>query len=146
MKVSVFFLFALCALLFANAQVIMEPSDRPVALSGTIREVHGFGPPGYGEDKKSDAKVTYLVIELPKPINITCTPERPEWASTDCAAAKRLKLFFFSNSGSDLELAAKKIIGRRVVLTGTLKRQDTAGEMTLIIIEVTAINNRSGSS
>jgi hypothetical protein len=55
-------------------------------------------------------------------------------------------LFFFSNSGSDLELAAKKMIGRRVVFTGTLKRQDTAGEMTLIIIEVTAINNRSGSS
>jgi hypothetical protein len=62
MKVSVFFLFALCALLFANAQVIMEPSDRPVALSGTIREVHGFGPPGYGEDKKSVAKTNQYYL------------------------------------------------------------------------------------
>ena len=142
MKLSVFFLFALCAFQFANAQVIMEPADRPVALNGTIREIHGYGPPGYGEDKKTDAKVTYLVIELPKPINIPCTPERPEWASTDCMAAKRLKLFFVSNSGDELELTTKKMKGRRVVLTGRLMRAETAGEMTPIYIEVTAIDNR----
>jgi hypothetical protein len=124
----------------------MEPSDRPVALGGTIREIHGYGPPGYGEDKKTDAKVTYLVLELPKSINTPCNPERPEWASTDCAATKRLKLFFSSISGNDLELKARKMMGRRVVLTGTLKRADTAGEMTPIYIEVTAIGKSSGGS
>ena len=110
----------------------MEHADRPIALNGRIREIHGYGPPGYGEEPKTDAKVTYLIIELPKPINISCTSERPEWASIDCAAAKRLKLFFPSSSGDELELAAKKMIGRRVVLTGSLKRAETAGEMTPI--------------
>jgi hypothetical protein len=57
-------------------------------------------------------------------------------------AVKRLKLFFVSNSGDELELTAKKMKGRRVVLTGRLMRAETAGEMTPIYIEVTAIDNR----
>lgn len=146
MKGLLLFSISLCAFQMVNAQGIMKPADRPVVLNGMIREVHSYGPPGYGEDKKSDAKVTYLAIELPRPINIRCTPEKTEWAAIDCQAAKRLKLFFFSSSGDALEQTAKKMIGQRVSLTGTLKRADSAGEMTPIYIEVTAIGKSSGHS
>jgi hypothetical protein len=139
MKASVFFVIALCVVRFANAQVIMEPTDRPVTLAGTNREIHGYGPPGFGENKKADAPVNYLVIDLPRPINIPCIPERPLWKSTDCGAARRLKLFFSTGNRDELELTAKNMKGRRVGLTGTLKRQATAGEMTPIYFEVTAI-------
>lgn len=126
----------------AFAQVVIEPSDRSVSLTGVINEIHDYGPPGYGENKKTDPPVTYLAIELARPINIPCTPERPEWKSVDCAATKRLKLFFPSSDGSarQLELSAKQTKGRRVVITGTLKRQNTAGEYTPIILNVMAIN------
>jgi hypothetical protein len=126
----------------AFAQVVIEPSDRPVSLTGVINEIHDYGPPGYGENKKTDPPVTYLAIELARPINIPCTPERPEWKSVDCAATKRLKLFFPWSDGSarQLELSAKQTKGRRVVITGTLKRQNTAGEYTPIILNVMAIN------
>jgi len=123
----------------ANAQKIIVPADRPIVLNGTIRKIHGYGPPGYGENKRTDARITYLVIELPRPINIPCIPEKSEWASIDCRAAKQLKLFFFSRSGDELEKTAKKLIGQRVALTGTVKRADTAGEMTPLYIDVTVI-------
>jgi hypothetical protein len=126
----------------AVAQVVIEPSDRPVSLTGVIKEIHGYGPPGYGENKKTDPPVTYLAIELARPINTPCTPERPEWKSVDCAATKLLKLFFPSSDGSaqQLELSAKQMKGRRVVITGTLERQTTAGEYTPIVFNVMAID------
>jgi hypothetical protein len=125
----------------------MEPSDRPVTLFGTVQLIHGYGPPGYGEDKKTDAHVTYLAIDLAKPISITCSPERPEWASANCGSAKRLKLFFAASSGVDsekLEGIAVKLTGRKVSLTGVLHRADTVGEMTPIYIDVTAIESAEG--
>jgi len=126
----------------AFAQAVIEPSDRPVSLTGVINEIHDYGPPGYGENKKTDPPVTYLAIELARPINTPCTPERPEWKSVDCAATKRLHLFFPSSDGSarQLELRAKEMKGRRVVITGRLKRQTTVGEYTSIVINVMAID------
>ena len=126
----------------AFAQVVIEPSDRPVSLTGVVNEIHDYGPPGYGENKKTDPPVTYLSVELARPINIPCTPERPEWKSVDCAATKRLKLFFPSSDGSArrLESRAKEMKGRRAVITGTLQRQITAGEYTPIVLNVMAID------
>jgi len=148
MKSIIILLIALCAFNAAHAQVIIEPANQPVTLSGIIREIHGFGPPGYGEDKKTDAHVTYLVIDLPKPINIACSPERPEWASEDCGSARRLKLFFPASSGVDsekLENKVVKLILRKVSVTGVLHRADTVGEMTPIYINVTAIVGAGGT-
>jgi hypothetical protein len=148
MKPPAALLIVLCGSIFARAQTVMKPADQPVILTGTIREIHGYGPPGYGEDKKADAHVTYLVIDLPKPINIACSPERPEWASEDCGAAKRLKLFFSTSRGVDpekWERTAENLIGRKVSLTGVLHRADTVGEITPIYINVTAIESAGGT-
>ena len=143
MKVPLFFFISLFAFGIAHAQVIMEPADRPVTLTGVIREVHAYGPPGWGETKKIDQKFTYLVIDLSKPINTPCTPGRPEWASTECRSTRQLELFFSSSSADELELTAKKMTGRRATLTGTLQRQVAPAEMTAIYIEVTAIEGSS---
>src|ERR1022692_1629726 len=90
-----FLAFMICASLIVDAQTINIPADTELALAGEIRRVHGYGPPGYGEDKKRDARITYWVLELTKPVDVLpCTPERPEWASADCNSTKRLRLFF----------------------------------------------------
>jgi hypothetical protein len=130
----------LCTLWRAWGQAIVEPLDREVALAGEIRQVNGYGPPGYGEDKKRDAKITYWVLVLPTPINVLCKPERPEWASEDCGATGRLKLFFPTTPANNgLDLKAKKMKGRQAIVSGILHRQDTAGEMTPIYMNVTDI-------
>jgi hypothetical protein len=35
----------------AGGHAILEPLDQGVALAGELGEVHGYGPPGYGENK-----------------------------------------------------------------------------------------------
>ena len=121
----------------AGGQTVLEPLNKQVALAGELREVHGYGPPGYGENKKMDRPITYWVIELPNPVNTVCTPEKPEWAAEDCKATKRLKLFFPTlPANNGLELKAKAMKGRRVLATGILHRADTMGEITPIYMDV----------
>jgi hypothetical protein len=58
----------LAAISLGSAQTphqLIEPEDRAISIKGTIRLVHDFGPPGFGEDPKHDAHVSYWAIELP---------------------------------------------------------------------------------
>jgi hypothetical protein len=127
-------------------QQLVKPEDQQVSVQGTIRLVHGFGPPDYGEDPKHDAHVTYWALEVPVPINTPCTPSSPQNARYECESAKRMKLFF---DGLELkrlsELPAAKWKDRQVVV-GKLHRADTAGEMTPIYIDVTSISAANGAS
>ena len=122
----------------AGGHAVLEPEGKPVALTGRISLVHGYGPPGWGEDPKHDASIVYWVIDLPTAINTPCEPERPEWAAKDCQSAKRLRLLI---EGHDQLLSeAKATQGRKAIVTGVLHRQNTAGEMTPIFMDVTDIN------
>jgi hypothetical protein len=128
------------AIFQASGQTVLEPLNREVALAGELREVHGYGPPGYGENKKVDTPITYWVLELPNLVNTVCTPEKPEWEAEDCKATKRLELFFPTlPANNGLELKAKTMKGHRVIATGILHRSDTMGERTPIYMNVTAL-------
>jgi len=140
-----FFLFVfanlcLCQIAWSHEGSTQGSRDQEVRLSGQLKEVNGFGPPGFGEDKKVDAPIKYWILDLPKYINIPCTPEKPEWVEDDCKSAKQLKLFFpLSPSGNGLELKAKALRGRHIVAMGVLHRADTAGQITPIYMDVTEI-------
>jgi hypothetical protein len=127
----------LCAMLRAGGQTILEPLNQEVALAGELREIHGYGPPGYGENKRVDAPIVYWILELPNSVNVVCTPEKPQWEAVDCKATKQLKLFFpTSPANNGLELKAKAMKGHRVIATGVLHRSDTVGEITPIYMSV----------
>jgi hypothetical protein len=140
MKLNLLLAIVFCVTWRASAQTIVEPLETEVALAGEIKLVHGYGPPGYGENKKTDAPITYWVLELPTLVNSLCTPEKPQWQSVDCAATKRLRLFFpTSPPDHGLELKAKALKGHKAVVSGILRRQDTVGEITPIYMNVTEI-------
>ena len=120
-----------------QGRTALYPEAKQIILTGNIKLLHGYGPPGWGEDPKHDEHISYWVIDLPKPLNTPCTPERSEWAATDCQPAKQLRLIV--EADARLLAAAKAAKGRRAKVTGTLHRQDTAGEMTSIFMEVTEI-------
>jgi hypothetical protein len=128
-------------------QQLIKAEDQQVSVQGRIRLVHDFGPPGYGEDPKHDAHVTYWALEVPVPINTPCTPTSPQNAKYECESAKRMKLFFDGLETQRLnELPAAKWKDRQVVVVGKLHRADTAGEMTPIYIDVTSISAQRGST
>jgi hypothetical protein len=127
-------------LLRAQTETIPVPEGRELALAGILTEVHGYGPPGYGEDKRHDARITYWVLELQTSINTPCTPERPEWASLDCMSTKRLRLFFPTlPEKNGIEQKARLTQGEKVLVSGVLHRRDTANEITPIYMDVTDI-------
>ena len=118
-------------------QQIIKPENQETSLQGTIRLIHGFGPPGYGEDPKHDERVNYWALEVPVAVNTPCTPA----SDFGCDPAKRLKLFFPNNALAQLtDLPAAKWKDKAVVITGKLHHADTAGEMTPIYIDVTTIS------
>jgi len=123
----------------------MEPSDHAVTLIGTIREMHGYGPPGYGEDKRRDAHISYLILELHDSINIPCPPKGEESWGLECQATKRLALFFLSDPDEKREAEAKKLIGMKVSVSGTLRFAYTAGEMTPIVFDVDSVRQVASS-
>jgi hypothetical protein len=132
------FIFAILALqAHAEQGALIKPEDTELALTGKISFVHGYGPPGWGEDPKHDARIVYWIIDLPAQINTPCTPERPEWAALDCQATKSLRLIVEGNKR--LVAEAKSVQGRIATVKGTLHRQDTAGEITPIFMQVIAI-------
>jgi hypothetical protein len=123
-----------------GSQIIMEPLNQQIALAGELRKVHGYGTPGYGENKKVDSPIEYWVLEPPNPVNTACTPEKPQWAADDCKATKQIKLFFpTSPANNGLERKAKSMTGTRVIATGNLHRADTVGELTSIYMNVTEL-------
>jgi hypothetical protein len=135
---------ALCLLFGASisafSQQTIKPEDQEISLVGTIRLVHGFGPPGYGEDPKHDAHVSYWALEVPVPINTPCTPTKPEYAKDECGSSKRLKLFFNGLELTKLaDLPAAKWRDGTVIVRGKLHRADTMGEMTPIYVVVSHI-------
>lgn len=134
------FAIMLCAMSRVGGQTILEPENQEVALAGELREVHGYGAPGYGETPKVDAPITYWALELPNTINTVCTPEKPQWEAEDCKATKRLELFFPTlPANNGLEVKAKAMKGHRVIATGILHRSDTMGERTPIYMNVTTL-------
>lgn len=131
-------------------QAIMEPTDHPVSLDGVLRIVHGFGAPGYGEDKKVDARISYWALDLPFKVNIACTPSRPDFADIECGATSRLRLFFpVSPSDNDLESKAKRLRGHKATVTGVLHRRVSMYQITPVymdIADIAAAPSHAGSS
>jgi hypothetical protein len=126
----------------AFAQQLIKPEGQETTIQGTIRLIHGYGPPGYGEDPKHDAHVSYWALEVFVPVNTPCTD-----SEFGCDPAKRLKLFFPNMALVGLsDLPAAKWKDHAVIIHGKLHHADTAGEMTPIYIDVTNIQGADSGS
>jgi hypothetical protein len=118
----------------ANSQQLTKPENQVITLQGTIRLIHGFGPPGYGESPKHDTHVTYWAIETTLPV--AAIPDQKDF---DCIPTKRLKLFFPGLEQPLMKLPAAKWKDQRVAIKGNIHCADTAGEMTSIYMDVDSI-------
>jgi hypothetical protein len=136
------FAFSLAASLpFAAEQPIVEPADRPVALAGTLSVEHAYGPPGYGEDKRTDARVSYWALKLTFEMTTECTAQTPDLWSIQCSPTHLLRLFFPLNpEGNELIEKARSLRGRKVLATGVLHRRSAVAETTPVYMDVADIS------
>jgi hypothetical protein len=122
-------------------QVTVEPTDRAVALAGTMHMVHGYGPPGYGEDHRRDVKVSYLALQLSFRVTTICSPQLPELQKIQCGATDVLRLVFPTNADAvDLRKKARSLLGHKVLVTGVLHRQESMADYTKVYMDVAEVS------
>jgi hypothetical protein len=138
--VIVMLLLSLAAPLSAQRPIV-EPTDRPVALAGTMKMVHAYGPPGYGEDPKKDVKVSYLALGLAFSVTTICTPQMPQLQEIQCGATDTLRLVFPTNKEAvTLKKRALALVGKRVLVTGVLHRQESMSDYTHVYMDVAEVS------
>jgi hypothetical protein len=136
-RLSKFLLAGSLFVSLASAQTIVEPTDRPVSLTGILRIAHGFGPPGYGAYKKTDVRIRYWVLDLPFQATVACSPSRALVAEIQCGATNRIRLSIpIVPPDNDLDSRARRLVGRKTTVTGVLVRRTTMSQITPIYMDV----------
>jgi hypothetical protein len=100
-----------------------------VTLSGRVVLATFFGPPGYGEDPKRDTRERYGLLQLRRPICVGGRPGDDVNGDTE-QDVRAVQLVF--NDGR----AVRRLVGRRVSLSGTLFHQHTGHHHTAVLLSV----------
>jgi len=103
-----------------------------VDLEGKLTVEEKFGPPNFGENPKTDAKVTVPILVLIEPVSIHGNPQYFPF-NVEVAGIKRIQLICEPGTRYD------RLVGKRVVLKGTLFHAHTGGHYTDVVMDVQSI-------
>ena len=121
------------------AQSTVYPEDQPITLTGTLKFVDGYGPPGYGlmkSTKSQDMKIHYWALEMPIAITVPCKPSSPEFADIECGSTKMVRLFFPEGAEKTSgESKARTLLRHKVTVTGRLHRRTMMNEITPVFMD-----------
>lgn len=103
-----------------------------VELKGTLRTRRYSGPPNYGENPKTDAKETILLLFLSQPVNVRGNPDpQAKFDRQSFQNVRRIQLVFTK--------PWKEFMGKTVRVRGTLFQAFTGHHHTDVLMDVQAI-------
>ena len=105
-----------------------------VELEGKLVVKTYFGPPNFGENPESDSKEKEWILSLDKPINVRGRTEAV-YENTPVEDVREMELVLLGSH--------KDLIGKRVVLRGTLFHANTGHHHTDVLMDVQSISRRS---
>ena len=110
-----------------------------VQLEGMLTARTFYGPPGFGETPSKDSREKVLILKLAKPITVDPIADVQAnkgscWGDFPHLAAVQLFIFPKEKAAD-----ARKLIGKEVVATGTLREGDAPSEHTKVIMEVKTV-------
>jgi hypothetical protein len=114
-----------------TSRLSYEPAS--VELHGRLTVELKYGPPNFGENPKTDKRVKVPIVVLTKAINIRGTPGAVHNAMP-VAGARRIQLVF-----TDPAPDYKSLVGRDIVVKGTLFHAETGGHYTHVVMSVQSI-------
>jgi hypothetical protein len=103
-----------------------------VTLTGTLRSKVFPGPPNYESIKRGDRAETAIILSLATPI---CTAAGNPADIVDVAETDIRDVQLVITKPSDWKLA-KRLVGKPVVLTGTLFHSHTGHHRTKVLLTV----------
>ena len=100
-----------------------------VTLHGTVQHVKAYGPPGFGETPKLDAREDFDGLMVDQPV---CTIADARGAQDAEANIPLLQMLFYQGHPALRP-------GQRITVTGTLFHADTGHHHTSVLIEVKSL-------
>ncbi|HLN97987.1 MAG TPA: DUF4431 domain-containing protein [Pyrinomonadaceae bacterium] len=107
-----------------------------VELEGELTVEPKYGPPNYGENPKTDAKVRVPILRLSTSVNVRGTPG-DGFNANSVREAKRIQLLFRPGASYD------QFIGKKVRVKGTLFHAFSGHHYTKVVMDVRVINDAS---
>lgn len=104
-------------------------------LEGKLTMELKYGPPNYGEQPKTDARIRVPVLKLIEPVNVRGKPGE-SFNAISVKGIRRIQLIL--SPGTSYE----QFIGKRVVVEGTLFHAFSGHHYTKVLMDVRTINRR----
>jgi hypothetical protein len=101
-----------------------------VELKGTLVMEWKYGPPNFGENPRTDAKVRVPVLVLVKPVSVRPNPQDTLNAES-VEGLRRMQLNLVN-----LTTPYKQLIGKRVFVSGSLFQAHTGHHYTKVVMDV----------
>jgi len=98
-------------------------SPATVELTGVLKVEDHFGPPNYGEDTTSDARLHILMLHLTRPV-VLC----PDSLHTGTDSITKIQLRVSPS------LRSEALIGKRVTASGYIEDQIWGSDFTLVVL------------
>jgi Domain of unknown function (DUF4431) len=116
----------------SNQWLSYEPAI--VELEGRLIVERKFGPPNFGENPKTDAKMRVPILVLAKPINIHGNKEYFPF-DVEIKGVRRIQLLLLNVKGPYTHF-----VGKKVLVEGGLSHAFTGGHYTDVVMDVHSIN------
>ena len=120
------------ALSVASAGECLEYEPALVTLKGVVSLKPAYGPPGYGEDPKHDAREDYLALTLDAPV---CMRANSELHTEDVAETEIKAIQLVFRNGEAFR-QAKRWIGMRISVAGSLYHGYTGHHHTTVLLKL----------
>ena len=104
-----------------------------VELRGKLTSKWFYGPPNYGENPKTDSKELLPILLLSEPVNVRGKPD-PNYGSSEYVSVKNVRRMELV-----LRIPHKYMIGKNVVVKGTLFHALTGHHHTEVLVDVQSI-------
>lgn len=122
-----------------QAQRWLSYEPETVELDGRLVIQARYGPPNYGEQPKTDEKVRIPVLVLQNPVNVLPGEEK-SYNSQAVYGTTRIQLAFIES-----RIPYKNLIGKKVVVTGSLFHAHTGHHYTDVVLKVSSIERRTAA-
>lgn len=139
--VTMLILAALAAVAYptaAQAQRFLYYQPETVELEGKLVVQSKYGPPNFGEDPKTDEKVRIPVLVLKTPVNVLPIQGQDDGINTEPVYRVRQIQLSFAAGETD----HRKLIGKKVVVKGTLFRAHTGHHYTDVVLTVRSFEKK----
>jgi Domain of unknown function (DUF4431) len=118
-----------------SASECLDYEPAKIIIQGSISLMPAYGPPGFGEDPKNDAREDYLALTLDAPVCMKASSE-PHTDDISETEIKAMQLVFRNDEAFK---QARQWIGSQISVTGSLFHGFTGHHHTTVLLKVKEI-------